>query len=160
MQHSNPGSSKYVVINFDEWNFTTPYPKPVQQVSLNVPSNVIKAKVEYLTAPGVEADQNITWGGMSYGYDSNGLGVQVTNNSKTITPINGVFNVSVLCTEAIVVTLIRHNGHPNTGTITPTSGYFRPQGHGGLAWWSALLIVGGLFIMQDPDVVETDCDSN
>ena len=142
--------AKYVVINFDEWNTTTSYPRPTHQVSLNIPADVTTTKVEYLTAPGAEVDQNITWGGLSYGFDSMGTGVQVTNNTKMLTPANGVLNVSIQSTEAIVVTLLRANAsNGNNGTASPTSGAGRSfEVCGSLVWGSTMLTAGLVFMLM------------
>ena len=107
-------------------------------------------KVEYLTAPGAEVDQNITWGGLSYGFDSMGTGVQVTNTTKMLTPANGVLNVSIQSTEAIVVTLLRANAiNGNNGTASPTSGAGRSfEVCGSLVWGSTMLTAGLVFILM------------
>lgn len=114
--------AKYIVINFDTWNSTTPYPRPVQEISLKVPSNVAGAKVEILTAAGASADSGITWAGMSYNYSTNGLGLQVKSDTKLVAAANGVVNVTVQSTEAIVVTLITTNTSPQASTTAmPTA---------------------------------------
>ena len=101
--------SKYVVINFDEWNSTTSYARPVQQISLDVPPEVVGAKAEYLAGGGADVDTGITLAGMSYTYENLGLGVMAKNDTTMVTPVNGILNVSVQSTEAIVVTLMRNN---------------------------------------------------
>lgn len=102
--------AKYVVINMDEWNTTTSYTRPVQTVSLSVPSDVTGAKVEYLTAAGANVDTGVTWRGMSYGFEDLGMGVTVQNDTRVVQAVNGVVNVEVQSTEAVVVTLLRSNG--------------------------------------------------
>ncbi|PNP42995.1 hypothetical protein THARTR1_11161 [Trichoderma harzianum] len=58
--------NKYVLINLDEWNSTTRYPRPNQVVTLNFPSGVKAAKVQRLVGAGASADSDITWGGLSW----------------------------------------------------------------------------------------------
>jgi hypothetical protein len=44
--------AKYVIINFDQWNSTTPDPGPVQEISLRLPEHVSRIQVQRLTGDG------------------------------------------------------------------------------------------------------------
>lgn len=66
--------SKYVIVNLDEWNFTTLYPRPVQKIAVSLPQNVKRAEIKRLTGPGAEAVTNISWGGLSWNYTDGRLG--------------------------------------------------------------------------------------
>ncbi|RYP39332.1 hypothetical protein DL767_002243 [Monosporascus sp. MG133] len=60
--------SKYVVVNYDEWNATTPYEWPMQEVARVVPSWVDHVMVKRLTADGASADEGFQWAGQSWNY--------------------------------------------------------------------------------------------
>ncbi|KAL6399440.1 Glycoside hydrolase family 79 protein [Ilyonectria robusta] len=68
--YESGGLAKYVVINFDEWNSTTRYERPVQKITLDLPLWVKNVKVERLTANGASADNDIKWAGQSWNYTS------------------------------------------------------------------------------------------
>ena len=101
--------SKYVIINLDEWNATTPYERPIRAFSLEVPHEVESACVEVLTAPGADSMSGITWAGKSWNVQNDGLGVIVVNDTKVVVPTQGRVNITVRSTEAVVVTLIKRN---------------------------------------------------
>ena len=133
--------AKYVVINLDEWNSTTNYSRPEQQISLQVPADVTGARIEFLSAAGAEAADGITWAGMSYGFQSLGLGVQTANDTQNVASVNGTVNVSVKSTEAIVVTLMRSNV-----TIIQTSVAATNIGSFGRLMGCALLMGAGVML--------------
>ena len=135
--------AKYVVINLDEWNSTTNYSRPAQQISLQVPADVTGARVDFLSAAGAEATDGITWAGMSYGFQSLGLGVQTANDTLNVVAVNGTVNVSVESTEAIVVTLMRSNA-----TIMPTTSAAATNlGSLGRLMGCALLMAAGIILI-------------
>lgn len=57
--------AKYVLINFDEWNSTSSYPRSRQPISLAVPEGLSDICVERLTASGASADEGVQWVGVS-----------------------------------------------------------------------------------------------
>ncbi|EME42105.1 glycoside hydrolase family 79 protein [Dothistroma septosporum NZE10] len=62
------------------------------------------ATINYLTAPeGGAANDTLTWGGLQWTYKSNGKGVQVKNDEKTVLVKNGVFNVAVNASSAVII---------------------------------------------------------
>lgn len=96
--------ARYVVINLNEWNTTTPYARPTQRFALTVPSHVHAAEVKRLTGPGASSIDNITWGGHSWNYTSNGrLGQFGEHQSEVIRPRDGYVYLNVLSTEAVVI---------------------------------------------------------
>ncbi|KAH9209571.1 hypothetical protein DL95DRAFT_309646, partial [Leptodontidium sp. 2 PMI_412] len=99
--------SKYVIINLDEWNATTPYERPIRSFGLEVPHGVVGACVEVLTAPGADSMSGITWAGISWNVRSDGLGAVVRNDTKVIVPTKGRLHITVQSTEAVVVTLTK-----------------------------------------------------
>lgn len=98
--------AKYAVVNLEAWNTTQNGTRPVQELSLEVPSTTNTIRVDYLTGPGSDAFVNVTWAGDEWTYASNGLAVQVADTSKTVWVSGGVANVSVQASEAILVTLL------------------------------------------------------
>ncbi|KAH8817312.1 glycoside hydrolase family 79 protein [Xylogone sp. PMI_703] len=99
--------AKYVLINFDEWNATTPHPRPQQMVKLEIPTKprIQAAKVERLWGAGASADSGITWAGQSWNYTHGRLGRSGFPQHETLLFRNGKANLAVASTEAVVVTL-------------------------------------------------------
>lgn len=58
--------TRYVVVNYDEWNSTTPYPRPEQDVHIDVPSWAESVQVRRVTGAGAEADESIQWAWQSW----------------------------------------------------------------------------------------------
>jgi hypothetical protein len=98
--------SKYVVINLEEWNVTTPYDRPFRSFNLEVPSDVVSARVELLTGPGADSTSHITWAGRSWDVPNGGLGTVVKNDTTVVNSRDGKVLVTVQSTEAVIVTLI------------------------------------------------------
>ena len=98
--------SKYVLLNLDEWNSTTPYPRPSQPMSLGVPWGVREVKVQRLTGAGASADSGIIWGGLSWNYTDGRLGEFGHEKYDILRVWDGQVNVNVESTEAVVVTLL------------------------------------------------------
>jgi len=98
--------AKYVVINFDEWNSTTPYERPVQEVVLGVPNGVNKIQVERLTGNGASADEGIEWAGMSWNYTDGRL-VEAGKHCVEWLEVgsDGLAKLNIPSTEAVLVTL-------------------------------------------------------
>lgn len=96
---------KYVLINLDEWNSTTPYPRPSQNIGLAVPSTVKCAKVERLTGSGASADDGIQWAGLSWNYTDGRLAINGEYNANTVAARKGTVMLELPSTEAALVTL-------------------------------------------------------
>lgn len=98
--------AKYVVINFDEWNSTTPYERPVQEVMLGVPNGVTNLQVERLTGNGASADEGIEWAGMSWNYTDGRL-VEAGKHCVEWLEVgnDGLAKLNIPSTEAVLVTL-------------------------------------------------------
>jgi len=99
--------SKYVIINLDEWNTTTPYDRPSRSFDLEVPSDIVGARVELLTGPGADSMSNITWAGRSWDVPNGGLGTVEKNDTTVVKSRDGKLLVTVQSSEAVVVTLIK-----------------------------------------------------
>lgn len=97
--------AKYVLINFDEWNSTTPYARPKKSVQLRVPMDVEQVRVERLTASGASADEGVKWAGVSWNYTDGRLVESGTHEFETVKAKKGVAHLDVASTEAALVTL-------------------------------------------------------
>lgn len=100
--------AKFVLVNLDEWNSTTPYPRPSQPVSLSVPedSGIQKGIVQRLVGSGAGADEGIIWGGLSWNYTDERLVQSGCPSTETLLfDKQGKANLTVACTEAILITL-------------------------------------------------------
>ncbi|KAJ5286695.1 hypothetical protein N7478_002381 [Penicillium angulare] len=99
---------RYVVINLDEWNTTTSYARPTQKLALDVPKHVSTAEVKRLTGPGASSINDITWGGHSWNYTSNGrLGQFGEHETEVVHPRGGYVHLNLFSTEAVVIELRR-----------------------------------------------------
>ncbi|KAI0019706.1 glycoside hydrolase family 79 protein [Xylariomycetidae sp. FL0641] len=99
--------AKYVVVSYDEWNATTPYTRPVQEVSLAVPGWVREVAVERLTGNGASADEGIMWAGQSWNYTDGRLAQQGVRSWETQEVKGGWANLTIPSTEAVLVTFAR-----------------------------------------------------
>ncbi|EHK17824.1 glycoside hydrolase family 79 protein [Trichoderma virens Gv29-8] len=97
--------NKYVLINLDEWNSTTRYPRPSQQIKLNFPSGVKVAKVQRLLGAGASADSGISWGGLSWNYTHGRLTQSGRPHNEVLRISKGMAKLTIPSTEAVVVTL-------------------------------------------------------
>lgn len=101
--------SKYVIVNLDEWNATTPYERPVQKVCLTVParSGIKTGIVSRLIGAGASADSGITWGGLSWNYTGGRLSQSGHPAHEALTfDKNGEATLLIPSTEMVVVTLL------------------------------------------------------
>lgn len=99
--------SKYVLINLDEWNSTTRYPRPSQQVTLKFPSGSKVAKVQRLLGAGASADSGISWGGLSWNYTHGRLAQSGRPHNEVLHISKGMAKLTIPSTEAVVVSLDR-----------------------------------------------------
>lgn len=97
--------AKYVVINFDEWNSTTRYERPVQKITLDLPTWVKNVRVERLTANGATADDDIKWAGQSWNYTSGRLAKTGAKSWEGYAVKKGRVGVDLRCTEAMLVSI-------------------------------------------------------
>lgn len=100
--------ARYVVVNLDEWNSTTTYPRPSQWVSLGVPEGVRSAEAKRLTGPGASADTGISWGGLSWNYTDGRLAQSGEEGCDMLRVSHGRLALELPSTEAVVVELHRH----------------------------------------------------
>lgn len=99
--------AKYVVVNFDEWNSTTHYPRPSQKLELLVPSSVHQAEAKRLVGPGASATTGISWGGVGWDWMINGrLGKTGKEEVEDMRVRNGRLFLEVPSTQAVVVDLL------------------------------------------------------
>ena len=99
--------AQYVVINFDEWNSTTSYDRPVQEINLEVPSWVDTVQVRRLTANGANADENIMWAGQSWNFTDGRLAKKGAEAWEVFSATNGTVDLGLQSSEAILVSLLR-----------------------------------------------------
>lgn len=96
--------AKYAIINFDEWNSTTPYTRPVKEVELELPDCVETVRVERLTADGASSDEDIQWAGLSWNYTDGRLVQSGGKTWEVYESIGGTVKLDIQSTEAILVT--------------------------------------------------------
>ncbi|CAI7672156.1 unnamed protein product [Penicillium manginii] len=100
--------SKYVVVNFDEWNSTTHYPRPSQRFEFHVPSGVHAAEAKRLTGPGASSTSDISWGGISWNWTADGrLGQHGAENAERLHIQGKKLLLEVPSTQAVVIDLLR-----------------------------------------------------
>lgn len=97
--------AKYVLINLEEWNSTTAYVRPSQEVRLAVPPQIREVEVERLTGNGASADEDIQWAGMSWNYTDGRLVEKGEHMIEKLRARRGVVTLKVPSTEAVLVTL-------------------------------------------------------
>lgn len=98
--------AKYAVINFDEWNSTTSYPRPSQEVVLGVPNGEKRVRVDRLTGSGASADEGIEWAGLSWNYSDGRLLQSGQYKPEWLTVgQDGMARLNISSTEAVLVTL-------------------------------------------------------
>ncbi|KAK4232909.1 hypothetical protein C8A03DRAFT_39432, partial [Achaetomium macrosporum] len=76
--------AKYVVINFDEWNSTTPHQRPTQEF---------------------HSDEGIEWAGQSWNYTDGRLLEKGVKKWESYTAMNGIVSPDLPSIEAVLVTL-------------------------------------------------------
>lgn len=96
--------SKLAIIDFHEYNPGDSATRPSS--TFEIASNSFKsATLEFLTAPGATFNTSITVGDVSYDYDlAKGRGVKVGNTTKKVKPVDGVFEIPLSYSEAVIVT--------------------------------------------------------
>lgn len=99
--------SKYVVVNLDEWNSTTPYSRPVQKIAFSLPPGVKRAEIKRLTGPGAEAVTCISWGGLNWNYTDGRLAEFGQPEIQSFHEHEGHVRFSLRSTEAAVIELHR-----------------------------------------------------
>lgn len=97
--------AKYVVVNYDEWNSTTPYQRPSQEVLLSIPSGVDHVLVERLTGNGASADEGIEWAGLSWNYTDGRLAESGQYKSESVEVVNGTAKLDIPSTQAVLIYL-------------------------------------------------------
>ncbi|KAJ3784277.1 glycoside hydrolase family 79 protein [Lentinula aff. detonsa] len=107
---------RIVLINFNEWNGTTPYPHPSVVFRINLPlktgqsSSSHSVNTRTLTAPnGASADNDLTFGGIMWNYTTQGLPQRVESVPGTVqvqrSPRDGSITVRVGASEAMLINL-------------------------------------------------------
>lgn len=100
--------AKYVVINFDEWNTTTHYPRPSRKFDLHVPPKVRSAEIERLIGPGASSTTEISWRGVGWNWteEDGRLGSSGKDKIEVIRTQGGILALEVPSTQAVVVNLV------------------------------------------------------
>ncbi|KAJ3851359.1 glycoside hydrolase family 79 protein [Lentinula lateritia] len=112
--------ARIALINFNEWNGTTPYPRPSAVFRIVLPpsnsantgkssssqSNSVSTRL--LTAPnGASADSELTFGGIMWNYTTQGLPQRVESVPGTVevkrSPGDGSITVKVGASEALLI---------------------------------------------------------
>lgn len=107
--------SRYIVVNYDEWNSTTSYPRPSQDVTLKVPCWVDHVEVRRLTGSGASADEGIQWAGQSWNYTDGRLVEEGAQRWEVETAKYGKVDLTLRSTEAVLVSLRRREECARTG---------------------------------------------
>jgi hypothetical protein len=106
--YSDGDLAKYAVVNLLEWNTTTSYTRPSEQISLDIPATYgNEVQLKYLSAGGANVDQGITWGGQSWNYSSSADGLVEVTGEETLVPVkvvDGKANFKLNASEAVLVT--------------------------------------------------------
>ncbi|KAI1405351.1 glycoside hydrolase family 79 protein [Hypoxylon fuscum] len=101
-------AKRIAVANLNYWNKTSDGDRPSVTLDISVPKDVKSVKVYHLNSPqgaGADAD-NITYGGSQWTYESLGKEVKnVTKDTEEIAVKNGIAQVQVLHSEAVLVWL-------------------------------------------------------
>jgi hypothetical protein len=98
--------SKLAVMNLRAFNQTTTGTRPHRAYNFHVPARHRSAKVERLIGPGSDALDNITFGGISYGYAlRRGMPVPVHALEEVARVRDGVLTVEVPDSSAVLLSL-------------------------------------------------------
>lgn len=97
--------SKYVLLNLNEWNSTTAYPRPAQRITLDIPTHNADATIRRLTGPGASANSGIKWAGLYWGYADGRLVQSGREESEKMKTKNGRLTLDVESSQCVVVTL-------------------------------------------------------
>ena len=95
--------ARYVIINYDEWNSTTPYTRPSQRINLEVPSWVNRVEIRRLTGDGASADEGIQWAGQSWNYTDGRLVKNGREKFEVARASDGRVKLAIESTEAVMV---------------------------------------------------------
>lgn len=99
--------SKLAIVNMQAFNQTSTGARPSKEYNFRVPDRSrTSAKVERLIAPGSDATDGVTFGGVSYDHDlGKGRPVVVGRREEAVFIKNGVLSVGVPDSSAVVVSL-------------------------------------------------------
>lgn len=99
--------AKYVIINYDEWNSTTPFERPLQDINLRIPRWSDHVEVKRLTGIGASAEEGIQWAGQSWNYSNGRLLEEGAKQWEVVSVVEGWANLTIPSTEAMLVTFSR-----------------------------------------------------
>lgn len=99
--------ARYVVVNLDEWNSTSNYPRPSRKLAVKIPRHLKSVNVKRLVGPGASADTDILWGGFSWNYTDGRLARSGKREVEVLRPSNGAVSLDLFSTEAAIVELQR-----------------------------------------------------
>lgn len=97
--------ARYVLVNLDEWNSTSSYPRPSQKFELEIPHRSKGVEVKRLVGPGASADSDISWGGFSWNYTDGRLARSGKREVEVLRASNGAISLELFSTEAAIVEL-------------------------------------------------------
>ncbi|KAJ5350891.1 hypothetical protein N7541_008618, partial [Penicillium brevicompactum] len=97
--------ARYVVVNLDEWNSTSNYPRPSRKLAVKIPRHLKSVDVKKLVGPGASADTDISWGGFSWNYTDGRLARSGKREVEVLRPSNGAVSLELFSTEAAIVEL-------------------------------------------------------
>lgn len=106
--HLGTDLSKVAIFNMRLWDASVSKgPRPDEKIELELPTTVKSVTVQRLTGPGAFAQENVSWGGEDWTYESGGKGEMISVDKETLPVIQGKVIVSVKATEAVIVYLQR-----------------------------------------------------
>ncbi|KAJ5343909.1 uncharacterized protein N7506_003733 [Penicillium brevicompactum] len=97
--------ARYVVVNLDEWNSISNYPRPSRKLAVKIPRHLKSVDVKKLVGPGASADTDISWGGFSWNYTDGRLARSGKREVEVLRPSNGAVSLELFSTEAAIVEL-------------------------------------------------------
>lgn len=98
--------SQVIVVNLQAFNQTSTGARPSREYKFEVSGHHRQARVERLIAPGSDAVNEVTFGGISYDYDlKRGRPVVLDSKDEVVEIAHGVLCVDVPDSSAVLVSL-------------------------------------------------------
>jgi hypothetical protein len=96
--------AKVALTNQLLWLSSSGKPRPSDSIQLKLPGVTAKEViVRKLTGPSGDSLTNITFAGLDWPYSNQGMEVLVQNNTATVSIEDGVFNIAIQATEALLI---------------------------------------------------------
>lgn len=103
--YDNNKLARIALTNLELWEGGNAADRPGRIFNLTLDASAKSVEVKKLTSPdgGIGSPDTISWGGTQWTAASNGLPVQVLNNSESLPVQNGKVSVDVLASQAVIV---------------------------------------------------------